>query len=1132
MIARTYPGLICALILCLSGWPATPTSHGQTTVVPTATQRLVSLRAQLENRDFRGLAEATTQTLPESTGWSAAERATLLELAVESRWQSLGYVTDETLALAEESLALREATAAPDSLNLVPSLRNLGMSHELRGDFDAALDNYDRALQLVQRSDPGTTQHGVVLRHLANALRIVSDLEGAEATFNEALALQPPGHPERVFSLIQRSRLNLAMGEFEEAATDAREALVIADAMAQSQVPADVGLRGQAAAAVALVLDQTGQLDAARSEFGRAIADLEAAYGQQHIFVAYTQNTYGVHLQGRGDLPAARLALETALSIMQTWLPPGHIYVVAISNNLAELLAAEGDFESARRILTRLVANIQVAVGEIHPYTAAFLSNLAGNHYDTYDFETALPMYERARTIYEQLVGSDHYMVGETDTSMATVLRALGRLDEAEAAFQRGLKILEEQFGEVSDEVAYTLTAMGELYVARNELDTAQATVERALTIAREALGEDHVYVGWNLQNLGRLAAQRGQLETARGFLEQALGSLESSVGANHPDSGEVLADLARLHDEMGQGEQAVDYAIRTEHVAREHLRLLARGASERNALFYAQNRSSGLDIAARWAGRSDSPATIQIVWDSVIRSRGLVFDEMAERRRAARINSDAETESLLQRLRSARTELASANVRGPDGAGTEEFREELTELTLAKERAEEELAERSLRFRDKQRSDQAGFDAVAGALPKAATLVAYINVRDNAGADRYAAFVMAPEQPLRMVDLGPATVIDRAIESWRREIRAGATAGGPFARNAEARTRQAGTTLRQLVWDPLLDSADGASLIFVVPEGSLHHVNFAALPGDGGTYLVETTAPFVVLSSEKDLIPNSSDANTGGLLAVGGPDFGEFPTSNQRGIDRDCIGLSELSFAPLAATAEEARAVQSKWQSLRDEASTLRVGAGAKEGVVKRMAPGRRVLHFATHGFFLGQTCDVAPSASRTSTNWAVRSHVQPRGSALTNPLLASGLAFASANERSTTASPGSAFDDGILSSEEIVALDLDGTEWVVLSACDTGLGKRVRSEGVLGLRRSFQLSGARSLISSLWSVDDDATRAWMESLYDLRLSTGRSTASAVHEASLAMLRARRSDGRTTHPYFWGAFVAAGDWR
>jgi CHAT domain-containing protein len=100
------------------------------------------------------------------------------------------------------------------------------------------------------------------------------------------------------------------------------------------------------------------------------------------------------------------------------------------------------------------------------------------------------------------------------------------------------------------------------------------------------------------------------------------------------------------------------------------------------------------------------------------------------------------------------------------------------------------------------------------------------------------------------------------------------------------------------------------------------------------------------------------------------------------------------------------------------------------------------------------------------------------------------------------------------------------------VLSACDTGLGQLRAGEGVFGLRRAFQVAGARTVVMSLWQVEDRSARVWMRALYEGRLVQGLDTADAVREASLSVLRDRRARQQSTHPFYWAGFVAAGDWR
>jgi CHAT domain-containing protein len=202
-------------------------------------------------------------------------------------------------------------------------------------------------------------------------------------------------------------------------------------------------------------------------------------------------------------------------------------------------------------------------------------------------------------------------------------------------------------------------------------------------------------------------------------------------------------------------------------------------------------------------------------------------------------------------------------------------------------------------------------------------------------------------------------------------------------------------------------------------------------------------------------------------------------------------------------------------------------VGEEANEESFKRLAPGRRYLHLATHGFYLDAKCvqsqpgvKVRGLGAATASSPAARRDDE-------NPLLLSGIALSGANRRASGRD-----EDGILTAEEVVSMDLSGVDWAVLSACKTGVGAIHTGEGLFGLRRAFQIAGARTLISSLWPVEDNATRRWMAALYRARFESGLGTTEAVRQASLSVLIEGRRDGKTAHPFFWAAFVAAGDWR
>jgi CHAT domain-containing protein len=117
---------------------------------------------------------------------------------------------------------------------------------------------------------------------------------------------------------------------------------------------------------------------------------------------------------------------------------------------------------------------------------------------------------------------------------------------------------------------------------------------------------------------------------------------------------------------------------------------------------------------------------------------------------------------------------------------------------------------------------------------------------------------------------------------------------------------------------------------------------------------------------------------------------------------------------------------------------------------------------------------------------------------------------------------------EDGILTAYEVSAMDLTGTEMVVLSACETGLGRVEEGEGVYGLRRAFQMAGARTVISALWPVSDEETAGLMGDLYT---RTGESIPETMRRIQLKRIEAIRAGNGPDHPYTWAGFIALGDW-
>jgi len=188
------------------------------------------------------------------------------------------------------------------------------------------------------------------------------------------------------------------------------------------------------------------------------------------------------------------------------------------------------------------------------------------------------------------------------------------------------------------------------------------------------------------------------------------------------------------------------------------------------------------------------------------------------------------------------------------------------------------------------------------------------------------------------------------------------------------------------------------------------------------------------------------------------------------------------------------------------------------------------RFLHFATHGFTLPDQVDSATSSGKTTSlppdGFVMQGLTSEAGEPLEDPLLRCGLLLAGCNLSEAERPVG--IEDGCLTGQEIVTLDLRGTELVVLSACETGTGRVQYGEGVAGLRQAFLVAGADAVLATLWQIPDVPTADLIGTFFD-HLAAGESKSDALRLSQLDLIRSRRKANGAAHPFFWGAFGLTG---
>jgi CHAT domain-containing protein len=224
----------------------------------------------------------------------------------------------------------------------------------------------------------------------------------------------------------------------------------------------------------------------------------------------------------------------------------------------------------------------------------------------------------------------------------------------------------------------------------------------------------------------------------------------------------------------------------------------------------------------------------------------------------------------------------------------------------------------------------------------------------------------------------------------------------------------------------------------------------------------------------------------------------------------------SGAKIAALPGTKVELDAVAGLLQKGQWKVETLSE-ANALEESVKRVK-GPRVLHLATHGFFFPDQ-----EASKGTELFGGE-----RSSGREDPMVRSGLIFSGAQRVFSGEAALPDLEDGVLTAYEAMSLNLQGTELVTLSACETGLGQVKAGEGVFGLRRAFEVAGADAVLMSLWAVPDRETQELMTLFYGKWLA-GKGKHEALRQAQLEMRDKVKARYSKDLPYYWGAFVLVG---
>jgi CHAT domain-containing protein/predicted negative regulator of RcsB-dependent stress response len=617
---------------------------------------------------------------------------------------------------------------------------------------------------------------------------------------------------------------------------------------------------------------------------------------------------------------------------------------------------------------------------------------------------------------------------------------------------------------------ATTESHLGGALALAGRFDEAQAAYEQALGLIGDVVD---IKATEMQHDLASLALRRQDLDTAEKWFETALagrrtlapGSVWEALSAH--GRGVVARRRGRRDEALAFFRQAVE--------ALESQGRRLGGSPQAAAAFRAHFAELYRDLEELLI-ESGAPEEAFAVFErararallALLSHREVGFPEVPALLERERREADSDYDTFVQ-------ELA---VRGPADPKRAELQRKLEDARHRQDDVRARIraaAPRLAALRDPTTLDLEGVRRVLGA---GALLVSY-----SLGPRTSRLYAVGPgPDDFEVHDLGQGEPeIRRSVEQLRTAIEKSRV----LRQELDARSRALG----RLLLGPIAEKLGAARRILVVPDGILHALPFSALRIPAANRHLIETAPLHVVSSVTlyaQLAGPEGARAAQSVVGFGDPVFPGAGATPPRDVAATRAVKLGLRLVPLPAARRELEALR----TLSPEKARLWLGAEATEERAKTVGKDARILHFATHGF----TDEEFP--------------------------LESGLALSTPGTRSA------GLDNGLLQAWEIFeSLRLDA-DLVTLSACQTGLGKELAGEGLLGLTWAFQYAGARSVLASLWEVDDASTAELMRRFYG-HLGRGRSKAEALRLAQVDLLRQRP----TAAPFFWAGFQLTGEW-
>ncbi len=842
----------------------------------------------------------------------------------------------------------------------------------------------------------------------------------------------------------------------------------------------------------AVLLSKRGDIEMLLGRYEEAEVDLIKASTlfqslDSPLDAILTEGILGLVYVNQGKYPEAEeIFLNTEQRLKELATPEADMALDDLYNNLAYVYMALGRYQNAVELYEQILERDSKNYGIMHPNYLSSMVNQGTAFYDMRNFEQAESIFENAFNINEKVYGTESLMYAKIKNNLANVYRLSGRLEAAIQSFNEAQGVFEQ--------------------VHDNKENTDVATVQF---------------------NLGKAHLAKSSKETLK-FLQKALKMRKSLLGATHPKYGEVTNYIGLYYWQQGDIKKAAEYFDETFQNYFDQIRLFFSVLSEEEKTrFYAGKLKPSFEQfnSFAWSSYETNPELMGEVYNLQLKTKGLIMYATDKVRKAIMESDDAaliEKYENWRNLKERISKLYSSNLASQQTL--------IDSLVSSSNTLERELVKSSAAFADTYEKQDVTWQQVRDKLKpgEAAMEVIRYRVFDPKQVNSFTKDIYylglivtadTKDHPMPVLLENGAVLEDKYLNNYRNAIKFQIEEAYSFKQ----------------YWSKFSKALGDIDVLYFSPDGVYNQININTLENpESGEYLIKEMKIKQVTNTKELVLAKAGKSNATGKASylIGFPTYTQngVENSNQGSVSRGALrgsvtrgrttrgGLSRglrgglmrylrsgEGIAPLPGTKTEVEGIANLYEGDVKKHEVI-LETEANEANIKSIED-PEILHIATHGFFLENPDDADIETSQKYYE---------------NPLLRSGIVLAGAEDYLLDGQLLDGNEDGILTAYEAMNLNLNATDLVVLSACETGLGTVQNGEGVYGLQRAFRLAGAKSLIMSMWNVDDDATQELMTLFYKNWIA-GMSRYEAFYNAQLQLKE------KYPEPFYWGAFVIVG---